>query len=197
MDSEGFEMGDVSRPALYWTVIAYEDWSMHIAATSDGLCYVGSPNQPFDEMAGWAEARFAGCSWIRDDVKLQPYADELIEYWQGLRSRFTVPLDFRGTPFQLAVWNALCSIPYGQTESYSDIAARMDKPAAVRAVGAAIGANPVLIAVPCHRVIGKNGALTGYRGGIDMKTKLLQLELTSASSRESDSGSAGQHAKTP
>jgi methylated-DNA-[protein]-cysteine S-methyltransferase len=74
------------------------------------------------------------------------------------------------------VWNALCEIPYGQTQSYSDIANYIAKPASVRAVGTAIGANPVLISVPCHRVIGKNGSLTGYRGGLDMKTKLLQLE---------------------
>ena len=74
-------------------------------------------------------------------------------------------MDYKGTSFQMAVWNALCQIPYGQTFTYSDIANQIGKPAAVRAVGAAIGANPLLITVPCHRVIGKSGALTGYRGG--------------------------------
>ncbi|WP_036746995.1 methylated-DNA--[protein]-cysteine S-methyltransferase [Paenibacillus sp. UNC451MF] len=161
---------------LYWTLLQYEDWNVHIAASSNGLCYVGSRNQPFTELTDWAKARFPACTWIRDDEKLRPYAEELVEYFQGSRTSFTGPFDYQGTPFQLAVWNALCSIPYGQTQSYSDIAEQIKKPAAVRAVGAAIGANPVLIAVPCHRVIGKNGALTGYRGGIAMKEKLLQLE---------------------
>lgn len=161
---------------LYWTSVTHENWSMHIAATSVGLCYVGSPNQLFKEMADWAHARFAGSTLIRDDDRLQSYAAELIEYLQGTRQSFSIPFDLRGTPFQLAVWNALCSIPYGQTKSYSDIANQIQRPAAVRAVGAAIGANPVLIMVPCHRVIGMNGALIGFRAGMDVKKKLLQLE---------------------
>ncbi|RXZ77651.1 methylated-DNA--[protein]-cysteine S-methyltransferase [Paenibacillaceae bacterium] len=82
----------------------------------------------------------------------------------------------RGTPFQKAVWKALCEIPYGQTRSYSDIAHQIQKSAAVRAVGTAIGTNPILITVTCHRVIGKNGSLTGYRGGMEMKMILLELE---------------------
>jgi methylated-DNA-[protein]-cysteine S-methyltransferase len=125
----------------------------------------------------WTKARFPGRTLIQDEDKLQPYAAELIEYLQGIRTGFTIPFDYHGTPFQQAVWSSLSDIPYGQTKSYSDIANTIQRPAAVRAVGAAIGANPVLITVPCHRVIGKNGALTGYRGGMDMKTKLLQLEL--------------------
>jgi methylated-DNA-[protein]-cysteine S-methyltransferase len=170
-------MGNKTNSPIYWMLLTHEDWNMHIAATSEGLCYVGSQNHPFEELSYWAKSRFSGSSLIWDVEKLQPFATELIEYLQGLRKSFTVPFDFHGTPFQLAVWNALCSIPYGQTKSYSDIANQIQKSAAVRAVGTAIGANPVLITVPCHRVIGKNGALTGYRGGLDMKTKLLQLEL--------------------
>ncbi len=135
-----------------------------------------SQNKSFEELSDWAKSRFPGSVLVQDDKKLQPYAAELIEYLQGKRRSFTVPFDFHGTAFQIAVWNALCEIPYGQTQSYSDIANYIQKPAAVRAVGAAIGANPVLITVPCHRVIGKNGSLTGYRGGLDMKTQLLHLE---------------------
>jgi methylated-DNA-[protein]-cysteine S-methyltransferase len=137
---------------------------------------VGSPDQPLQQLADWIHARFPGSKLIRDDEMLKRYVEELIEYLEGKRVSFTMPVDFRGTPFQLAVWNALGEIPYGQTKSYSDIAEQIRKPAAVRAVGAAIGANPVLITVPCHRVIGKNGALTGYRGGMEMKTTLLDLE---------------------
>ncbi|MCS7463800.1 methylated-DNA--[protein]-cysteine S-methyltransferase [Paenibacillus doosanensis] len=161
---------------LYWTVIAHQDWCLHIAATSKGLCYVGSPNQPLEQITKWAAIRLPDYSLVKDDAAMQPYAEELSAFMQGTRQAFTVPVDCRGTEFQTSVWEALRGIPYGQTRSYYDIALQIDRPAAVRAVGAAIGANPVLITVPCHRVIGKNGALTGYRGGMEMKTKLLELE---------------------
>jgi len=164
---------------VYWTLLSTEDWRMHVAATDEGLCFVGSRNQPLEELTLWVNARFSDSILIRDDDKLRPYAAELAEYLQGTRERFTVPTLLRGTPFQEAVWRALCDIPYGQTKSYSDIAQHIRKPAAVRAVGSAIGANPILITVPCHRVIGKNGSLTGYRGGMEMKSKLLQLEQKS------------------
>ncbi|QYR19372.1 methylated-DNA--[protein]-cysteine S-methyltransferase [Paenibacillus sp. sptzw28] len=167
-------------PQIYWTLLNHEDWNMYIAATSSGLCYIGSQSKSFDELAKWVESRFPGTVLARNDEILQPYKAELIEYLQGKLTCFTISVDFRGTPFQLAVWNALCQIPYGQTRSYSDIAGHIRKPAAVRAVGAAIGANPLLITVPCHRVIGKNGALTGYRGGLEMKTRLLTLEKESS-----------------
>ncbi|OBZ13964.1 methylated-DNA--[protein]-cysteine S-methyltransferase [Bacillus sp. FJAT-26390] len=161
---------------MYWSLLVHGKWSMYVAATSQGLCFVGSQNKPFEELAAWADVKFPGSKLVRDDEKLQPYAAQLSEYLEGSRKAFTIPFDFRGTSFQLAVWKSLCEIPYGQTQSYSDIANTIQKPAAVRAVGAAIGANPVLITVPCHRVIGKNGSLTGYRGGLEMKTQLLQLE---------------------
>lgn len=165
---------------IYWTLLRQEDWSLYVAATSKGLCYVGSQNKPYEELADWAKSRFPYGVLVHDDAKLQPYVTELIEYFLGKRTNFTIPFDFQGTAFQLAVWNALCAIPYGQTQTYSDIANQVQRKAAVRAVGAAIGANPVLITVPCHRVIGKNGSLTGYRGGLEMKQKLLQLETEHA-----------------
>jgi len=173
----------MTRPAnttVYWSLIEQEDWRMHIAATADGLCFVGSRNHPLEELTSWSDARLPGSVIVRDDEKLRPYAAELIQYLQGSRERFTVSFDLRGTPFQLAVWEALGAIPYGATRSYSDIANAIRKPAAVRAVGSAIGANPLLITVPCHRVVGKNGTLTGYRGGLDMKKKLLELEASGA-----------------
>ena len=165
-----------NKPTLYWSLLKYKDWSFYIASTSKGLVFVGSQNKPFEELSEWAMKRFPGSDLIEDGEKLEPYAVELTQYLEGKRQAFTVPFDYNGTPFQIAVWNALCRIPYGETKSYSDIANVINKPAAVRAVGAAIGANPVLITVPCHRVVGKNGALTGYRGGLEMKTKLLDLE---------------------
>ncbi|QDY84043.1 methylated-DNA--[protein]-cysteine S-methyltransferase [Paenibacillus polymyxa] len=161
---------------IYWSLLTHEDWNLYMAATSEGLCYVGSLNQSVEELMAWARSRFPGSPLVEEDTVLQPYAKELIEYFQGERTHFTLPVDFHGTTFQMAVWNALCNIPYGETQSYSDIANAIQKPSSVRAVGAAIGANPILVTIPCHRVIGKHGALTGYRGGLDMKVKLLQLE---------------------
>lgn len=161
---------------VHWSTLVHEGWQLHLAATEKGLCYVGSPNQPLSELADWASARLPGCSLIGGDDRLRPYWVELAKYLQGALRGFTIPFDLHGTPFQQEVWDALCRIPYGKTVSYTDIAAHIGKPSAVRAVGAAIGANPVLIAVPCHRVIGKNGALTGYRGGMIMKKNLLHLE---------------------
>ncbi|MBP8221372.1 MAG: methylated-DNA--[protein]-cysteine S-methyltransferase, partial [Aeromonadaceae bacterium] len=97
-------------------------------------------------------------------------------YFAGRLQRFTLPLAAHGTAFQQAVWQALCDIPYGETRSYGDIARAIGKPAAVRAVGAANGRNPLSIIVPCHRVIGQNGSLTGYAGGLPIKQQLLALE---------------------
>jgi len=102
--------------------------------------------------------------------------NELREYFAGQRRTFTIELAPKGTPFQLAVWNELLRIPYGATISYSELAHRIGKPSAVRAVGAANGANPIPIIIPCHRVIGANGSLTGYGGGIERKQFLLALE---------------------
>lgn len=101
---------------------------------------------------------------------------QLEEYFAGKRKKFDLPLHLRGTQFQNQVWNELKKIPYGETRSYGDIARRLKNEKAVRAVGAANGRNPISIIIPCHRVIGKNGTLTGFAGGLDMKKKLLDLE---------------------
>jgi O-6-methylguanine DNA methyltransferase len=107
---------------------------------------------------------------------LQPYVNELEEYFAGKRREFTFPLDLRGTDFQQACWHALLAIPYGETRSYADIARAVGKPNAFRAVGMANNRNPVAIVVPCHRVIASDGTLCGYGGGLDVKRKLLELE---------------------
>ena len=110
------------------------------------------------------------------DAVLSACARQLREYFAGKRDRFDLPLAAQGTEFQRQVWAALAAIPYGQLRSYRDIAEAIDKPTAVRAVGAANGRNPLPIIVPCHRVIGSNGSLTGFAGGLEAKTRLLQLE---------------------
>jgi len=108
--------------------------------------------------------------------RLQPYANELAEYFARQRRQFSFPLDLRGTEFQLACWRALLAIPYGETRSYADIARAIGKPHAFRAVGMANNRNPVAIVVPCHRVIASDGTLCGYGGGLDVKRTLLELE---------------------
>jgi len=111
------------------------------------------------------------------DVLLDRAEQQLTEYFAGDRTRFDLPLANDGTEFQQKVWSELCKIPYGETATYGEIAARLGYDNAVaRAVGAANGANPIPIVVPCHRVIGADGTLTGYAGGIERKTVLLDLE---------------------
>jgi methylated-DNA-[protein]-cysteine S-methyltransferase len=126
------------------------------------------------------ETYFAGGQpkpeWIRDDDALSEAAAELRAYFAGSLQAFDLPLAPRGTEFQQSVWSALLEIPYGQTTTYSAIAEKIGRPAAVRAVGAANGANPIPIIIPCHRVIGASGSLTGFGGGLDVKRQLLALE---------------------
>ena len=114
--------------------------------------------------------------WVRDDRAFDDVRLELGEYFEGTREVFTIPLAPEGTSFQQRVWQELRRIPYGETISYGELARRIGQPSAVRAVGLANGANPVAIVIPCHRVIGANGTLTGYAGGLDAKQVLLRLE---------------------
>jgi methylated-DNA-[protein]-cysteine S-methyltransferase len=124
----------------------------------------GKPRRP---EAGWTESR---------EGALGETARQLHEYFEARRMTFDLPLDPLGTEFQRAVWTRLCEIPYGETISYGELARRIGNPNAARAVGAANGANPLPIVVPCHRVIGSSGALTGFGGGLPVKQALLKLE---------------------
>lgn len=112
--------------------------------------------------------------------RISPYLNELDEYFAGERREFSMPLDLRGTPFQLACWRALVAIPYGETRTYADIARVIGHPKAFRAVGMANNRNPIAIVVPCHRVIATSGSLCGYGGGLDIKRQLLDLEQAKA-----------------
>ncbi len=112
-----------------------------------------------------------------DDPILNAASEQLDEYFAGERKCFDVPLSPSGTAFQVEVWNGLREIAWGETISYRTLAARIGRPKAVRAVGAAIGRNPISIIIPCHRVIGASGELTGFAGGLDTKRALLDLEL--------------------
>ncbi|NML86363.1 methylated-DNA--[protein]-cysteine S-methyltransferase [Polaromonas sp.] len=146
-----------------------------IAATDRGLAGLWfTENQrylPFDRAGPvtWPE--------VPEHPVLKQVSGQLGEYFAGRRCHFDVPLDLAcGTEFQQSVWQALLDIAPGQTISYGEVSRRIGKPAAVRAVGGAVGRNPVSIIVPCHRVMGSNGSLTGYGGGLDRKTALLRLE---------------------
>lgn len=115
-------------------------------------------------------------AWRKDQRPFTDTIRQLRAYFSGELERFSLPLAPEGTPFQLEVWRRLCEIPYGQTISYGDLARRLGNPGASRAVGLANGTNPIPIVIPCHRVIGSNGTLIGYGGGLRVKEKLLALE---------------------
>ncbi len=113
---------------------------------------------------------------VHETALLQQAEEELNEYFAGARRDFDLPLAPKGTPFQQAVWAQLCEIPYGEVRTYGQLAAALGKPKACRAVGGACHCNPIGIIIPCHRVVGADGSLTGYAGGIDIKRYLLELE---------------------
>lgn len=142
---------------------------LFIAASDTGVRVIEFhvPQHPIRRGADWQEGRHS----LLDATQRQ-----LDEYFAGQRTSFDLPLDLQGTAFQQLVWRTLATIPYGETISYSDLAARVGRPTAVRAVGAANGRNPLPIVLPCHRVIGADGSLTGFGGGLPTKGFLLDLE---------------------
>jgi methylated-DNA-[protein]-cysteine S-methyltransferase len=140
-----------------------------LARTASGLAGAWFANQKAHPMDIAAPRR-------DDDALLRDAASQFAEYFAGRRSDFDLPLDLRGTDFQRRVWQALLRIAIGRTSSYGEIARELGAPKAVRAVGGAVGRNPVSVIVPCHRVIGSDGSLTGYAGGLQRKRALLQLE---------------------
>lgn len=142
-----------------------------LVAAEAGLRAVIWPDGRLDRVGLGGESLNAGTAPVLDTA-----AGQLDEYFAGARTSFDLPLDLHGTPFQLAAWRALAEIPYGETRTYAEQAGRIGRPTAVRAIGAANGRNPVSIILPCHRVIGSNGALTGFGGGIEVKAALLELE---------------------
>ena len=151
---------------VQWSEVnVLDDLTIRLVASNSGLRALqfppfGAPEGERNDANGW----------------MNQAADELHSYFAGVLRIFRVPLDMQGTDFQLSVWNHLVRIPYGETRSYAQVAEAIGRSHAVRAVGAANGSNPVAIIVPCHRVIGSSGKLTGYGGGLPMKKRLLELE---------------------
>ena len=139
-----------------------------LAGDESGLCLVGFPEG--------AMRREPEPDWTYDESPFATVREQLREYFAGKRKAFDLPLKLTGTEFQVRVLEELQRIPYGETTSYSDIAERIGRPKAMRAVGAANGRNPIPIIIPCHRVIGRGGDLTGFGGGLETKAALLRLE---------------------
>jgi len=150
---------------------------LFLASTERGLRFVDFLERRSLKRAFAAHAECVpDAKWEPSLLRLKPVVDQLDGYFCGNLTRFDLPLDLAGTEFQLKVWRALGRIPYGETRSYGQIAKALGQPGAARAVGLANNHNPVPIIVPCHRVIGADGSLTGYAGGLPRKRKLLELE---------------------
>ena len=160
---------------MYYCYLETPIGELLLAGTADALSLVGFPEG--------AMRREPEPDWIYNEKPFAEAIRQLNEYFAGDRREFDLPLRLDGTEFQLLVLSELRRIPYGQTTSYSDIAERIGRPKAVRAVGAANGRNPIPIIVPCHRVIGASGDLTGFGGGLDTKEALLRLESEHADSK--------------
>ncbi|SFL54948.1 methylated-DNA-[protein]-cysteine S-methyltransferase [Gracilibacillus orientalis] len=144
------------------------------------LIKFGTIQENEKEITSWAEKHSLPSKLIDSKEPLKETITQLDQYFNGERKTFSIPYKFHGTPFQRKVWQALAKIEYGETCSYLDIAQHIDSPKAVRAVGGANNKNPISIVIPCHRVIGKNGNLIGYGGGLDKKEYLLTLERAEA-----------------
>lgn len=160
-------------PETRYTILPSPIGPLALAGTDERLRCIGFPTGK-----GAVTPR---ADWCRDDGAFAEARRQLCAYFEGRLTRFDLALDPRGTPFQRAVWEELARIPPGETISYGELARRIGRPSASRAVGAANGANPLPIVVPCHRVIGAAGSLTGFAGGLDTKRWLLALERGAAS----------------
>ena len=147
-----------------------------VASTDIGICKISLGSDRSGAFMGWLSEHVAELE-PREDGDVMAFATaQLVEYFSGSRRTFDLPLDVRGTAFQRMVWSQVIRIPYGATATYGDIAQLVGKPKASRAVGSAVGANPLPIVIPCHRVIGSRGNLVGFGAGLDVKESLLELE---------------------
>lgn len=162
----------MTEQRLYYDAFATPIGELSVAVGADGVRHILFAENRYD-----ARGR---ADWIRDAAPVREAREQLLAYFAGERDRFELPLAPRGTAFQCLVWQALADIPFGATWSYAQLARHIGQPRAVRAVGAANGRNPLPIVLPCHRVIGANGALTGFGGGLPTKAALLALERRGA-----------------
>ncbi|MGH8823319.1 MAG: methylated-DNA--[protein]-cysteine S-methyltransferase [Jiangellaceae bacterium] len=153
----------------YWTSVVSPLGPLLLTADDEGLTGLHMDGETHGPTAPRPD-------WVEDAAPFAEVARQLDEYFAGDRTDFDLPLNPTGTPFQLQVWEALTAIPYGEVRSYGQIAEQLGRSGASRAVGLANGRNPIAVIVPCHRVIGASGSLTGYGGGLERKRLLLDLE---------------------
>ncbi|KGX87321.1 methylated-DNA--[protein]-cysteine S-methyltransferase [Pontibacillus litoralis] len=170
------------RAFLYYSEMESPVGPLTLVASEKGLCRIdyGTLQDVDTKLRNWARKYFLRVEWINDDMPFQTAKEQLKEYFAKERIAFNLEYDLYGTPFQQKVWQSLTHIPLGETRSYKDIAISIQAPKAIRAVGGAINKNPLSIIYPCHRVIGSNGALVGYAGGLDKKEHLLNHEQAKA-----------------
>lgn len=164
---------------LYYAVFESRIGDILLAKTHKGLCLLDNATIEETTERSWFKKYFPGADLIEDASQFDTEWGEIQEYIEGDRQSFTIPIDLYGTAFQQSVWRVLQSIPYGQTFSYGEVARMIGKrPNVAQAVGQAVGENPIMIIIPCHRVVSQTGELTGFRGGLDLKARLLDLEGT-------------------
>jgi AraC family transcriptional regulator, regulatory protein of adaptative response / methylated-DNA-[protein]-cysteine methyltransferase len=164
---------------IAFTIVDSSFGRLLIATTRVGICWIGISDSDA-HLEAELRSDLSAAEIARDDDGLGTLAGLVVDFIEGHTQEIAIPVDIRATPFQLAVWKELCAIPWGATRSYGEIAKRLGRPDASRAVGAANGSNPLAIIIPCHRAIGADCSLTGYRWGLDYKRRLLDHECALA-----------------
>lgn len=167
-----------SKPFIFYGEMESPLGSLTIVSTTKGICKLefGTIKENSHSLQLWVKKHMLKCEMVYDLEHVAPVIQQLEEYFAGHRFDFNLPIVLKGTVFQRKVWTALQNISYGETRSYKEIAQSMGAAKAVRAVGNANNKNPIPIIIPCHRVIGSNGSLVGYGGGVDKKEILLDIE---------------------
>ncbi|MNP30712.1 Methylated-DNA--protein-cysteine methyltransferase [compost metagenome] len=172
------KLSSTGAEVLYFDEMDSTIGKLTLVTSTRGLCHIefGPYSDCSDALNRWIQRYYKGSQMAASKEALSAASQQLKEYFAGERKQFDLRLDLQGSEFQRKVWNALLTIPYAETASYKDIAELIGQPKAVRAVGGANNKNPIPIIVPCHRIIGANGSLVGYGGGLSIKESLLSLE---------------------
>ncbi len=161
---------------LSYDLIRTDMGTLTVVKGAEGVCYIGLPNAEMATVAAWTKRHFPNESLKPADKPFEAERAELQAYGRGELTEFTFKLDLHNTPFFNQVLEETRRVPYGETATYGEIARRVGRPNSARAIGRAMATNPIPVVFPCHRVTGSNGSLTGYGGGLDMKTALLKME---------------------
>ena len=175
LGEEGAGLGVVPE-TIHWTEFDTAVGTMRIASSERGVVYLELPLENGRGFFGWMKRHAPKAELVKAFKPNRDYIAQVAEYLEGKRREFDLPLDVRGTEFQCQVYDQLSKIHYGELRSYGDVASAIGRPNAVRAVGAANGANPIALIIPCHRVIASSGHLQGYGGGLKLKARLLAME---------------------